>query len=77
MEEGAVYTPLVEIVPVPGLRDHVTLVFVVPLTLALNCWDWEAQRLTLVGGFMATETALGGVRVTVAEALPFFDVAFT
>ena len=34
---GAVYRPLVEIVPTAGFSDHVTAVFVVPETVAANC----------------------------------------
>src|ERR1700722_6007324 len=36
--DGAVYRPLLEIVPVAGLRDHVTEVLLVLLTVAANCW---------------------------------------
>jgi hypothetical protein len=34
---GAVYRPPLEIVPTAGLTDHVTAVFVVPVTAAVNC----------------------------------------
>jgi hypothetical protein len=34
---GAVYSPPLEIVPTAGLTDHVTAVFVVPITAAVNC----------------------------------------
>ena len=34
---GAVYRPLVEIVPTAGFSDQVTAVFVVPETVAVNC----------------------------------------
>ena len=34
---GAVYKPLVEIVPTAGFSDHVTAVFVAPETVAANC----------------------------------------
>jgi hypothetical protein len=34
---GAVYNPPLEIVPSAGLTDHVTAVFVVPVTVAVNC----------------------------------------
>ena len=34
---GAVYRPPLEIVPTAGLTDHVTAVFVVPVTVAVNC----------------------------------------
>jgi hypothetical protein len=36
-EAGAVYRPLVEIVPTAGLSDQVTLLFPVPVTVAVNC----------------------------------------
>jgi hypothetical protein len=35
--DGAVYNPDEEILPTPGLRDHVTAVFDVPETVAVNC----------------------------------------
>ena len=34
---GAVYRPPLEIVPTTGLTNHVTAVFVVPVTAAANC----------------------------------------
>jgi hypothetical protein len=34
---GAVYRPPLEIVPTAGLTDHVTAVFVIPVTAAVNC----------------------------------------
>jgi hypothetical protein len=34
---GAVYRPPLEIVPTAGFTDHVTAVFVVPVTAAVNC----------------------------------------
>ena len=34
---GAVYSPVDEILPTPGLMDQVTPLFVVPETLAVNC----------------------------------------
>jgi len=34
---GAEYRPPLEIVPTTGLTDHVTAVFVVPVTAAVNC----------------------------------------
>jgi hypothetical protein len=34
---GAVYRPPLEIIPTAGLTDHVTAVFVVPVTTAVNC----------------------------------------
>src|SRR5580704_1195469 len=37
METGAVYKPLLEIVPTAGLIDHDTPVLLAPLTVAVNC----------------------------------------
>jgi hypothetical protein len=34
---GAEYKPPLEILPTAGLTDHVTAVFVVPVTAAVNC----------------------------------------
>ena len=34
---GAEYRPALEIVPTAGFSDHVTAVFVVPVTTAVNC----------------------------------------
>lgn len=34
---GAEYSPALEIVPTAGFSDHVTVVFVVPVTAAVNC----------------------------------------
>jgi hypothetical protein len=31
-------------VPTAGLNDHVTAVSAVPVTVAVNCWVWEAIR---------------------------------
>jgi hypothetical protein len=36
-ELGAVYRPLLEIVPTAGWSDQVTAVFVVPVTVDVNC----------------------------------------
>ena len=36
-ELGAVYRPLLEIVPTAGLSDQVTAVLVVPVTVDVNC----------------------------------------
>jgi hypothetical protein len=68
MLEGAVYSPVVLIEPTTGLMDHVTAVFVVPETVAVNCCVCNGPRVDVVG---ETETAItpGGVSVTVAEAL--------
>jgi hypothetical protein len=51
--------PEEEIVPFVGLppgtllTDHVTRVFVVPVTVALNCWELPARTFA---GFGVTET---------------------
>jgi hypothetical protein len=34
---GAEYRPALEIVPAAGFTDHVTAIFVVPITAAVNC----------------------------------------
>ena len=39
---GAVYNPVLEIVPVPGLNDHVTAVLVAFATVAENCCVCDA-----------------------------------
>jgi hypothetical protein len=60
-EFGAVYDPLVEMVPTVALPPvvpftaQVTLVLVVPLTVALNDRDWPTLTLALVGEII-TET---------------------
>jgi hypothetical protein len=36
-ELGAVYRPVLEIVPTAGFSDQVTAVFVVPVTVAVSC----------------------------------------
>jgi hypothetical protein len=67
--EGTVYRPLVEMVPTVVLppvtpsTDHVTAVFVVPVTVAVNCCVEFIARLTEVG-LILTATV-----VTVTEAL--------
>jgi hypothetical protein len=53
------------IVPTAGLNDHVTPVFVVPVTAAVNCCVWEAVREAVVG---VIETLIGGVMAKLALA---------
>jgi hypothetical protein len=66
MAAGAVYRPVLVIVPTLGLIDHVTAVFPEPpVTLAVNCWEWEAERLAVAG---VTDTDTGASRVTDALA---------
>lgn len=62
IDAGAVYNPLAESVPAAGFIDHVTEVFVDPLTDALNCWVWFADRVTEVG-LMLIETGFGAGEV--------------
>ena len=54
-----------EIVPAAGLKDQVTAVFDGPLTVAVNCWVWDAVRDAVNG---VTETAAGGVSAMLALA---------
>jgi hypothetical protein len=60
---GAVYKPVEEIVP--ALALHVTDVFTVPLTVAVNCWVCATGANALVGE-RVTETT--GTTVTAAWA---------
>jgi hypothetical protein len=62
MLAGAVYSPLAEMLPTLGLIVQVTAVFVVPVTVAVNCWVWPAVSVTL-GGLTETPMTL---RLTVA-----------
>jgi hypothetical protein len=57
---GAVYKPVVETLPfkAPPATSHVTAVFDVPATVAVNCCVFPTLTLTAVGA-TATETALG------------------
>jgi len=59
---GAVYRPVLESAPTAGLSDQVTLVLLVPVTVAVNCWLCEAVRFTEVGP-MVTTGGGGGPRV--------------
>src|SRR5262245_52338155 len=46
----AVSSPAAELVPaLAGLMPQVTAVLPLPVTVALNCWLCEADRLTVVG----------------------------
>jgi hypothetical protein len=64
-EVGALYKPVFVTVPISGLTDQLTPVFVVPPTVAVNCCAWEAPRETLAG---LTVTVIGGARATVPLA---------
>ena len=59
---GAVYRPVLESAPTAGLSDQVTLVLLVPVTVAVNCWVCEAVRFTEVGPIVTTGGG-GGPRV--------------
>ena len=63
---GAVYRPPLEIVPTAGLTDHVTAVFVVPVTVAVNCCVCDGVKLAVDG---LTVTCMGGTMVTLAVAV--------
>ncbi len=54
--EGAVYEPF-DRVPTEGVMDHVTEVFALPVTIAVNSLLWEAVRV-----------AVGGLRLTLTGA---------
>ena len=49
-----------------GLIDHVTAVFAVPVTLAVNCCVWLAAKVLVAG---VTEITTGGFSVIVAVAV--------
>ena len=55
--EPAVYKPLLE--TVPPVAVHVTAVFELPVTVAVNCWVLPDCRVALVGE-TETETAGAG-----------------
>lgn len=65
MEEGAVYKPLLEIVPhADPLQPEpatlqVTAVLLLPVTLAVNCWVKVMARLTVLEGVTVTLTLPG------------------
>ena len=64
---GAVYTPEALTLPVPdGLIDQVTAEFEVLVSVAVNCAVCEEMSVMFAG---LTLTEIGGLSVTVAEAL--------
>lgn len=78
-EAGAVYRPTVLIVPAPvaGALVHMAAVFLVLVTVAVNCCVCPPYNDALPG---ATVTRTGGESVTVAIAdfvLPAWPVAVT
>jgi hypothetical protein len=52
-------------VPTAGFRDQVTLVLLLPVTVAVSCCVWEAVREAVVG---VTETLTGRVSAKLALA---------
>jgi hypothetical protein len=60
--EGALYNPVEEIVP--PVADQVTALFVLPVTVALNCCEAPVRSDTEVGEIA---TASGAVTTTAAE----------
>ena len=64
--EGAVKTPVVEIVPAEAVQ--VTAVFVEPVTIAVNCWVWPEDTVELVGE-TDMETVVGAATRIVQEAV--------
>jgi hypothetical protein len=70
---GAVYFPPASIVPPapPSWIDHVTPVFDVPLTVAVNVCDAPATTVALVvGDVIVTVVVVVGVKAGVAVELP-------
>src|SRR5579872_1346529 len=79
---GAVYRPVKEIDPIVGLMLHVTEVLLLFVTVAVNCWICESNRLIVFGATLTTigtsviaaladlvlSTALVAVMVTVCVA---------
>jgi hypothetical protein len=65
VDVGAVNSPAVEIEPADA--DHVTAVFVEPVTVAVNCW-LPAEVTVAEVGEMETDTAAGASTVMAAEA---------
>ena len=56
---------MLDTVPTAGLTDQVTAVFDGPLTVAVNCWVWDAVRDAVNG---VRETVAGGARPMLALA---------
>jgi hypothetical protein len=75
---GAVYKPMVEMVPTVALpptvpsTSQLTAVLLVPETLALNCCDWLTCTLALPGD-IESETGVGVDAVNVTGALADID----
>ena len=56
---------MLETVPAAGFKDHVTLVFNDPLTVAANWLVWETVSDAVVG---VSETLTGGAKAMIALA---------
>jgi hypothetical protein len=56
---------VLETVPTAGLKVQVTAVLDEPLTVAVNCWVWEAASDAVVG---VSETLSGSARAILALA---------
>jgi len=67
---GAVYIPPLEILP--AVADHVTVVLLVPCTVAANCCVFPEVRLVLVGDTLTLTDVDGVEAVTDTVALAFF-----
>src|SRR5580704_4363625 len=71
MFRGAMNRPVVSIVPTCVLplicpaTDHVTAVFAVPVTVAVNCCDAPVTRFALVGEIVILMLELGALSTTV------------
>jgi hypothetical protein len=56
-EPGALYMPVLSMVPMEGLTDHVTALFAAPVTVAVNCCE-AAASTDMVDGDKVSETGL-------------------
>ena len=73
---GALYSPVVEILPKAGLMDQTTALFVVPETVAANC-AVAAAAIVVVDGLTTTEIAVGFEMAMVAVLVTPAPVAVT
>jgi hypothetical protein len=60
--------PVVELPPCTPFTSQVTAVLVVPVTVAANCWVWEACTDAEVGEIDTATAGAGAVTLTVALA---------
>jgi hypothetical protein len=65
-DTGAVYTPSLAMLPIPGFNDHITPEFAVPVTVAENCACCPGPTCMLFG---VTEMVTLGFKVTAAVAV--------